>query len=164
MKKLSALFVIFFIIIGKITAQTWTSQNDQVNMTYTVISSVERFEELLKQYTEFYSYYSVAFFPKEEIETMLSDKNSIISGEKPATTTGLFVIKISISSDVPKLQADYLKNLGVEHSPWLLRLDPQKGGILIIFYNEPSMEDITGGMKTLTNYGALLKFYKNIFN
>jgi len=152
-----------FILMEKMEAQTWTEQDEFANTTFTVIQSIERFEELLKQYADLYAYYSVAYFPKEEIKTMVSDKNRVISGEKPATTTGLFLTKTIIRSDAPKPQADFLKKLGVEHSPSLLRVDPQKGGLYIVFYSDPNMEAITGGMKKFTNYSTMLRFYKSIF-
>jgi len=177
MKRLSVLLVILFIVTGKMTAQTWTEQTSELeNTTFTVIQSVERFEELLKQYADFYIYYSVLYFPKEEIETMVSNKNRIISGKKPATTTGLFLMKVTIRSDAPKPQADFLRYVGVEYAPMLLRVDPEKGGCGVLFYNDSNMQYTTGGMKTVnyprqsrgityifTNYGAMFKFYKSIF-
>jgi len=154
MKNLFTLFVILFVITGNITAQTWTEQtNNDADTIYTVIQSIERFEELLKQYADFYSYYSVLFFPKEELD--------IITKNSPKT--GLFLLKMSIRSDAPKLRADYLKNIGVEQSPCLLRVDPEKGSFMVVFYNDPNMEEITDGLRLFTNYSALFKFYKSIF-
>jgi len=164
MKRLSVLLVILLVITGKITAQTWTEQTDKfANTTFTVIQSVERFEELLKQYADFYTYYTVAYFPIEETDSIVSNEHRIISGEKPTDITGLFLMKMTIRSDAPKPQADFLRSLGVEYSPMLLRVDPEKGIFNVSFYNDPNMQSITGGMKTFTNYSAMFKFYKSIF-